>query len=104
MVVDEACLENSFDLLLNKIHGVVGGLAVHGGVNLEARLAFDESVDKARECNYQSARLPFVNLFNGVYPAYLEAMAACSRYSLCDMELLAIGSKRCSGKSVVDLV
>ena len=97
-VVEEARLDNSFDLLEGKIHDVVGGLPFDGGVDLELITAFAKAVDRARECKYDSARRPFANLFNDVYPAYLEAMTTRGDYYLSDIELLALA--RCTGQNV----
>ena len=78
-VVEEACLENSFDLFLSKIEDVVGGLTFDGGVDLEPITAFAASVDKARACNYQFVRVPFGTFFHEVYPAYVKAMSSPHR-------------------------
>ena len=53
-VVEEACLENSFEKLLRKIHLVAGSLLGRDPIT-----AFARSVHQATECNYESARVPF---------------------------------------------
>ena len=58
-VVEEACLENSFDLLFSKIHDVVLGLVFDGNIDPAPIVSFAESVNKAKDCNYQSFRVPF---------------------------------------------
>ena len=60
-VVEQACLEYSFDLFLEKIQDVVGGLDLSGQIDIAPILAFAESVANASDCNYRSARLPFGN-------------------------------------------
>ena len=65
-VVEQACLENSFDLLFEKISDVVVGLDFNGHIDFAPIQAFAESVENARGCNYQSDRLPFDNFFDDV--------------------------------------
>ena len=96
-VVEEACLENSFDVLLRKIHLVAGSLRDRDPIT-----AFARSVHQATECNYESARVPFPTFFDDVYPAYLEAMAAHVDYFLSDIELLALA--RCKRQNVAIFV
>ena len=88
-------------LFFSKTHDVVLGLAFDGNVDPAPIVSFAESVNKAKDCNYQSSRLPFADFF-GVYPAYIAAMSTCNDYYLSDIELLALA--QCTGKNVATFV
>ena len=74
-VVEEACLENSFDLLFSKIQDVVHGLVFDGNIDPAPIMSFAESVNKAKDCNYQSFRLPFADFFRrlpGLHKSHVD--------------------------------